>query len=85
MEAKDTVMSAEELDAFCEKAGLSNEDWDEGGGYVHEAVVRVIKEARQAGIKEVLEFLKKQGAVWVDKNYAIIEGIEKMASSGNGV
>ena len=35
-------------------------------------------EHRKGGIKEVVEFLKKQGAVWVDKNYAIINAIEKM-------
>ena len=46
MEAKESVMSDEELDAFCGEVGLSNADWDEGGGFVHEAVVRVIKEAR---------------------------------------
>ena len=53
MKAK--VMSAKELDAFCEKAGLTNADWDEGGGYIHEAVVRVITEARLAERKEVID------------------------------
>ena len=40
------------------------EDWDEGGGFTHESVERVIeqvrKEVREATIKEVAEWLEKQ-------------------------
>lgn len=40
-------MNDKELNAFCDKLGLTSADWDEGGGFVHEAVVRVVQKARQ--------------------------------------
>ena len=37
---------------------------------------KAIQQARAEGIRKVVEFLHRQGAVWVDKNYAIIKAIE---------
>lgn len=39
----------------------------------------IIERSRTQAMREVVRFLHKQGVVWVDKNYAIIEAIEKMA------
>ena len=40
------------------------------------SVATLVEKARAEGIRKVVEFLHRQGAVWVDKNYAIIKAIE---------
>jgi len=39
---------------YCIKAGLTNDDWDEGGGYIEEAVIRVLEEKNK-----IIEHLKE--------------------------
>jgi hypothetical protein len=59
MEAKDTVKTNMEL--------LTNDDWDEGGGYIHESVDKALAiqakitwdMARKAGIREVVDKIVK--------------------------
>lgn len=43
-----------EIDAqkVCDEAGLTNEDWDEGGGYITTSVAEVIKQSYLQGKKD---------------------------------
>lgn len=73
-----TPMSGKELDAFCAKAGLSNEDWDEGGGFVHEAVVRVIRQAKGEGARGIFEEIGNHNLqVFVEEGNGYLTSLEK--------
>jgi len=65
---KETVLSGKQLDAFCKEVGLTSADWDEGGGFVHEAVVRVIQQARQDTARKVTKQLRE----WANEGKAVI-------------
>lgn len=92
MEAKDTVMTSGEIvkrlgngdnslqiaKVQAEISFKAGQEEETKGGHNAISYLEGIEEGKSLGIREVVELLKKQGAVWVDKNYAIIEAIERM-------
>lgn len=66
--------------ASCGEVTVTEEAWDIIGlqKALLSKLLAYIQSREEQARKEVIGLLKKQGAIWVDKNYAIIETIEKM-------
>jgi len=52
---KKNVLTDKQIDTYCKKIGLDTYDWDEGGGFVHEAVIRVVEQAKRKVAEKIFE------------------------------
>lgn len=73
---------AKRIDSLCSEAGLDNSDWDEGGGYVPEAVVRVMLNAEKAGAMKVIAHPIVQKFLWFANNVPCISAILSDTNKG---